>query len=1088
MSRTMRSRRLCLPLLGIAVLIALAGSVPLRAQVSGATILGTVTDPAGAVIANAQVTIKDIATGVDRTVTTNSAGFYSAPNLGSGTYELRVSAPGFAVGMASGITLTVGAQQTVNIVLPVGKANAMVEVTGVATSVDLATSDLSSQVDGTEIRELPLNGRDWAQLATLEPGVDTVRNQSPVGGVSTGDVVRALRGFGNQLSISGARPQQNNYRLDGISINDYTNGAPGGVLGSLSGVDGIQEFSILTTNYSAEYGRTSGGVINAVTRSGTNKFHGSAYEFLRNSALDARNYFDFGPSRQGGDLVPDKPPFRRNQFGGSVGGPIIPDKTFWFFNYEGLRQSLTQTQLDEVPSGAARSTADPNIVPYLAFWPSPNGAVNGLTGQYFVATLQKGSENFFTGRVDHKVSAHDSLDGNFGYDKTRLEEPDPLNNLHFLDSNSRPFFAIEETHTFSSALVNAVRFGFNRNRAVSTTADTINPLASNLSLGVVPGRPAPEISVGGGSITNFAGGLGGFPNFEFGWNSFQGYDDAFLTHGAHSLKFGFAVERMQSNNLLHFTNNGLYIFPSLANFLGNNPIFFLTTIPSTATERGIRETLFGGYIQDDWRARRNLTINLGLRYEAVTVPTEVNGKLAVLRSPTANVVHTGNPYFNNPTLKNFEPRIGLAWDPFHNGKTAVRSGFGFFDVLPLPYEFVILSSASAPFAANIGSQNPGPMPASAATVLATYTPGSLANQRVSYIQPSPSRSYVMQWNLNLEQEFTSNVIGTVAFVGSRSVHLPFREDDSNIVIPTLTSAGYVWPNPVFSGTVMNPNVGEEDRLVFQGDAHYASLQTGLKVRNYHGLELQSSFTWGKTIDTGSSTIAGDQFSNSPSSLPVWFDPRTRRGVSDFSLGKYLLISGTWQVPHPSSLQGPAAWFVTGWELGGVFEASTGAPFTVVTGADTLGMNSTDPWDYPSRVNAPGCGKAANSGSVNYIKTQCFTYATAPSQAFYNQYCDPTMATGAPFPTCLNLLGNTGRNPLTGPGLVNTDFSIFKNNKLNWISETANIQFRAEFFNVFNRVNFAPPLDHNAITDPSFGQIDRTQTFSRQIQFGLKILF
>ncbi len=265
MARTMRSSRLRFAQLGIAILIVLAGSVPSRAQVAGATIVGTITDPAGAVVANAQITIKDIATGVDRTVTTNSAGFYTAPNLASGKYELKVSAPGFSVGRASDITLTVGAQQTVNIVLQVGKANALVEVTGVAAGVELATSDLSSAVDGIVIRELPLNGRDWAQLATLEPGVDSVRNQSPVGGVSTGDVVRALRGFGNQLSISGARPQQNNYRLDGISINDYTNGAPGGVLGNLSGVDGIQEFSIITTNYSAEYGRTSGGVINAVT-------------------------------------------------------------------------------------------------------------------------------------------------------------------------------------------------------------------------------------------------------------------------------------------------------------------------------------------------------------------------------------------------------------------------------------------------------------------------------------------------------------------------------------------------------------------------------------------------------------------------------------------------------------------------------------------------------------------------------------------------------------------------------------------------------------------------------------------------------
>lgn len=1053
-------RRCFLGLLALAFI-----AVPDHAQVVGSTILGTIKDSSGAVVRSAQVTVKDEATGVTRIVTTDSAGFYTAPNLLPGTYEMKASAQGFSQAELSGVLLTVGVQRTVDIVLSVGTSTVKVQVEGIVPSVDLATSTLSSAVDGGEIRELPLNGRDWAALATLEPGVDTVRNQSPVGGVSTGDVVRALRGFGDQLSISGARPQQNNYRLDGISINDYTNGAPGGVLGSLSGVDGIQEFSIVTTNYSAEYGRTSGGVINAITRSGTNKFHGSAYEFIRNSALDARNYFD-GPS---------VPPFKRNQFGASAGGPLVANKTFWFVNYEGLRQRLTSTQVDTVPSQNARNgnlstgnvTVDPNIVPYLVFWPLPNGALsaNGDTGLYSVETLQKGNENFVTGKIDHTFSEHDSFAGTFGYDKTTLEEPDPLNNVHFLDSNSRPFAALEETHTFTSALVNAFRFGFNRNRALSTTADPIGPSASNLALGVVPGRPAPEIQAGDGSITNFDGGIGAFPNFEFGWNSFQLYDDAFLTHGAHALKFGFALERMQSNNFLHFSDNGGYVFPSLSGFLTNNPQVFFSTVPSTATERGIRETLLGGYLQDDWRARPYLTINLGLRYEATTVPTEVNGKLAVLRNPTDSVVHTGNPYFNNPTLRNFEPRVGLAWDPFHNRKTAVRSGFGFYDVLPLPYQFVILSSASAPFAADVAAVNPGPLPTSATNTLASYSPGSLANQRVSYIQPNPSRSYQMQWNLNVQQEFAPSFIGTVAYVGSRGVHLPFRTDDSNIVLPTHTPEGYLWPAPIGSGTVMNPNVGQEDRLVYQGDSYYDALQTGLKIRGFHGVELQSSFTWGKTIDTGSSTIAGDQFSNSPSSLPLWFDPRTRRGQSDFNLGRNLMISGNWRVPHPASIDGPAAWLLRGWELGGIFEASTGAPFTVVTGGDPLGMNSTDPWDYPNRLTGSDCRSAVNPGQVFYVKAQCFALANP-----------------------VNLLGNSGRNPLTGPGLVNTDFSVFKNTTLPWISESANVQFRAEFFNIFNRVNFAPPLDHFALNDPTFGLIDRTQTPSRQIQFGLKLLW
>jgi outer membrane receptor protein involved in Fe transport len=1082
------------------LLFALFASLPTCAQVAGGTILGTVTDNSGALVSNAQVQVKDLATdGVRRTVT-SSVGFFAVPNLVPGEYQVIASVPGFKDAVVSALQLTVGAQRSVTLVLvPTGQTET-VDVNSIATGVDLASSAISAEVDDTTVRNLPLNGRDWASLATLEPGVDTVRNQSPVGGVSTGDVVRALRGFGNQLSISGARPQQNNYRLDGISINDYTNGAPGGVLGSLSGVDAIQEFSILTTNYSAEYGQTSGGIINAVTRSGTNALHGSAYEFLRNSALDARNYFD-GPTI---------PPFRRNQFGASAGGPLIKDRVFWFFNYEGLRQSLTGTQVDTVPSQNARNgilstgnvAVNPNVIPYLAIWPLPNGALNpgGDTGIYTVQTGQVGSENFYAGRVDFRLSQRDSLSSTFGYDQTSLTEPDPLNTLHFLDSNSRPYYTIEETHTFNANLVNSVRFGFNRNRAESTTANAINPLAADLSYGTVPGRPAAEIAVAG--LTNFNGGIGGFPNFEFGWNTFQVYDDAFLTRGTHSIKFGGVVERMQSNNRLNFSDNGGFNFSSLANFLTNAPQVYFMTIPGTATERGIRQTLTGVYLQDDWRFRPTLTLNLGVRYERVNVPTEVEGKLAVLRNITDTVAHLGNPYFNNPTNRNFEPRIGIAWDPFGKGTTVIRSGFGFFDVLPLTYQFVILSSASAPFAANtaLATLPAGSFPSEAFNLaLAGYTPGSLAGQRVSYIAPSPNRSYVMQWNLNIQQELARNVTGLIAYVGSRGVHLPFRTDDSNIVLPVAhTSAGYVWPNPVGSGMLLNPFVSEEDRLVYGADSYYNALQLGSKISDVHGLSLQASFTWGKTIDTGSSTIAGDQFSNSPSSLPFWFFPRLRRGQSDFNLSKNFVVSGTYNVPHPD-VTGFAGWASSGWQLGGILEASTGAPFTVVMAGDALGLNSTDPWDYPNRLSGPGCSSLVNPGNpTNYIKTQCFTPATAPSQAFYKQFCDPAQ----PYPTCINLLGNSGRNPLTGPGLVNTDFSIFKNNRLRRISESANLEFRAEFFNLFNRANFAPPLDNNALFNPvpnsiggtsyapvaNAGQIDRTQTASRQIQFGLKLLW
>ena len=1062
----------------LAILVLNVLSTQGRAQVAGATVLGTIKDPSGAVVRNAQVTIKNEATGVTRTVVTSSVGSYTAQNLLPGKYDITVSVEGFSEATATGIILTVGAQQTWDVTLSVEKKAETVHVGSEAPAIDVTTSSISGEVNGDAIRELPLNGRDWTQLATLQPGVNSIRNQANVGSNGSSDATKATRGFGTQLSVSGTRSSQNNYRLDGISFNDYTNDSPGGVLGNLNGVDAIQEFSVLTTNYSAEYGKTSGGVINAITRSGTNQFHGDAYEFLRNSALDARGYFD---KDQNGN--PIKLPFKRNQFGGAIGGPIRKDKTFFFFDYERVRQLLTVTQISNVPSQNARNgilstgnvTVDPNIAPYLAFWPLRNDhSTTGDTGQYSVPTLQNGTQDFFTTRIDHKFSDKDSLAATFLFDRSRLSQPDQLNNAHFQNSNSRPFGSIEETHIFNSSLVNSVRFGFSRSYAVTATTNPINPLAADTSLGSVPGRPAASISVPG--LASFFGGLGGFPYFTFGWNSFQAYDDAFLTHGKHLLKFGVALEREQSNNLFKISQNGGFHFNSLSDFLTNQPSLFSTYV-GTPTPRGLRQTLFAGYIQDDWRLRSNLTLNLGLRYEATTVPTEVNGKLSTLRSMTDTQVHLGDPYFNNPTLKNFEPRIGFAWDPFHNGKTSIRGGAGLYDVLPLPYEFLIISSnAAAPFSQNtsISSLPVGSFPNQAYSLaIAQFSPTSLATQRVAYVQPNPSRSYVTQWNLNIEREIVPHVVGTVAYVGSRGNHLPFRTDDADIVLPTKTAAGYLWPSASTPADRLNPNVARIDRLDWTAQSSYHSLQASTKITPVRGVQLQGSYTWGKSIDTSSATIGGDQYTNSPSSLPVWFDPRTRRGVSDFNLGQNLVLNGIWSIPGAHSLSGVKGWAANGWQLGGILQASSGAPFSVLIGGDPLGLNNTDPFAYPNRVSGPGCSSPVNPGNpANYIKTQCFA---------------------APNPS--TLLGNAGRNSLTGPGLFNTDYSIFKNSYIRRISENFNVQFRAEFFNVFNRANFAPPIDNNVLFNQDgssvgndVGKVTATQTASRQIQFGLKVIF
>src|SRR5487761_890498 len=815
-------------------------AAPVYGQVVGATMSGVVSDPSGAVIPKAMVSIKNTATGITTNVTTNSAGLYTAPNLIPGPYEVTVSAPGFQTEARTGITLTVGAQQELNVTMRVGQTTQTVSVSGQAPTVQLASSTLSGVVNSTTVRNLPLNGRDWTQLATLQPGVNSVPTQAPNGT----NTVRANRGYGNQMSISGTRPQENNYLIDGISVVDYSGGAPGSSAGISLGVDAIGEFSVLTANYSAQYGRTAGGIVNAITRSGTNQFHGDAYEFLRNNALDARNFFDAG-----------RPPFRRNQFGASIGGPIQKDKMFFFADYEGLRQALGITNVNNVPSPAARSgtintlqpdgtittatvAVNPLVQPFLGFYPLPNGPLNGPlnnTGEFTVATNNITTENFVTGRVDRKLSDKDSMFGTYLFDKAGNQAPDPLNTWIFGNDSKRQMVAAEETHVDNPSMVNTARCGFYRVVALSNeSVKVINPLASQVALGTFPGQPAAQIQIPG--VTFFNGGLGALSSPDHWWNAFEFSDDALLTKGSHAIKFGFDFERMQHNMLITNRPNGTFIFGSLADFLTNQPLVFQGQVASTLSPRGARQSLAGGYVQDDWRARPNLTLNLGLRYEMVTVPTEVQGKLTNLEPLTATTPHLGSPYFQNPTLHNFEPRVGFAWDPFHNGKTAVRGAFGIFDVLPLNYEFYVAEGNSAPFAESITAGNlpAGSFP-TGAVALAGVNPANLASAAVQY---NPPRNYVMNWNLNIQRQLTPSTTVTIGYEGNHGVHMLDREDDVNSVLPTLTSQGYLWPSPTGSGTRLNPNVGELRGQYWDGDSLYDALEAQVSKAMSHGLQVQ----------------------------------------------------------------------------------------------------------------------------------------------------------------------------------------------------------------------------------------------------------
>jgi hypothetical protein len=462
-----------------------------------------------------------------------------------------------------------------------------------------------------------------------------------------------------------------------------------------------------------------------------------------------------------------------------------------------------------------------------------------------------------------------------------------------------------------------------------------------------------------------------------------------------------------------------------------------------------------------------------------TVPTEVNGKLSTLLNLTDAQPHVGNPYFSNPTTENFEPRLGFAWDPFRHGTTSVRGAFGLFDNLPLPYEFELLSSLAAPFL-ELGSAvplPPGSFPGGAYSLISA----SSTSLRQTYIQPNPSRNYVMEWNLNLEHQVMKDLSVTAGYVGTRGIHQPFRSDDVNTVLPTLTAQGLTWPSPHNSGSKLNPNVGQIAALFWTGHSYYNGLQLGAVKRMSHGLQAQSSFTWSKAIDDGSATLAGDPFGNSISGL-FFFDEQSRRGPADFNVGKNFVQNLIWTVPPASSLHGPFGWAANGWEIGGIFQAQTGLPFTPLIGGDVLGLKNTAPYDVPNRV--AGCSttnlqyNTPAPGQVRWINLNCFT---APSS--------------------FNVLGNAGRNSLTGPGLNDLDFSIFKNNKVPRISENFNVQFRAEFFNILNFTNFAPPSSGKTLLSAAFngtgttatfspvtgaGLLTSTQTTSREIQFALKV--
>ena len=1048
------------PACWVSALLAVMAAATAAAQTSGGAIRGTVSDPSGALVPGAGITIEEVSTSENWRLVSSSAGLYNAPDLPVGRYNVTVKAPGFSTAELTNIDVQVGSERVVNVQLALGKSEEKVTVASQAATVDLATSQTGAVNSGEVVRELPLNGRDWTTLAALQPEVSIVRTEfAPALSVARGN-----RGLGTMMAIGGARPQQSSYRLDGVSVNDYDGGGPASVLGISLGVDAIQEFSVVTGNAPADYGKTSGGVIDAVTRAGTNRIHGSLYEFLRNSALDARNFFD------GASI----PPFKRNQFGGSLGGPIKRQRTFFFFDYEGIRQGLGVTTVDTVPSPAARIgqlvavpvTVSPLVAPFLAFFPLPNGPIKGDAGTYTFASQNITTENFVTSRVDHRFSDYDAIHATYLFDKGQTTGPDAFDSILLGTFSQRQTASIEESHVFSPSAVNSARIGLNRIVAEQVQSlSTINPIVDDRSYGFLPGRDVGQISIAG--FTTYLGGPGAQGDYIFHYTSYQADDDLSITRGSHSLRTGLALERIQSNTLGAGNNNGAVTFGSLAAFLTDQPSSFLATIPGTSTPEGLRQYVVGAYLQDDWRVLRNLTLNLGVRYEMATVPAEEHDRLGTLVYGSQQL-KLGSPYFNNPTRRNFSPRLGAAWDPFGDGKTAVRAAFGQYDYLPLTSLFSLVSVISAPFNVQ-GSSTSVPVGSFPGGLYESLAAGG---PRADFIEQNPRRSYVLQWHFSVQRQLTPSLLFEAGYTGSHGVHLPLLVGDVNAVPPAAaTSQGYVWPMPRGSGVNPWPTWGNVSAVLWPVSATFNAFPVRLQKRLSHGLLIQGSYTWSKSLDTGSNSLM-TAYTNTVSNLPV-FDPRLLKAVSDFDVPQNLVVSGTWELPSPGGRWKAFTGFAKGWQLGTLLQVSSGLPFTATIGGDPLGLNSSSAYDFPDRLNLPGCGNPVNPGNPRgYIKLSCFA---APSPA--------------------TRLGDAGRNVGRGPGLAGWDASLFKNFRVLRVSETFNVQFRFEVFNALNHANFDPPtstslqLFTQGLTPiPSAGNLTSTSTTSRQLQFAVKVLW